>query len=142
LHHAKLIEVIPALYDLSLLREPEDTYARDRDLVAGRSDAPELALVGATHRPTGHYLVPFGDHILDCAMKVGEGPTELAYEPLDILGSALLRVAVRLMGDVSGEDLVHQVQVPLVTDLFDVAPESGLFSSTDILFLLSLVISP
>jgi hypothetical protein len=48
-------------------------------------------------------------------------------EALDILGAALERRPVGLVGDVAAvEDLVGKLQVALVADLLDVTPEDGL----------------
>ena len=56
-------------------------------------------------------------------MEVGEGLAELADESLDVLGAAFFGVHVGLVGEVAVEDLLHQVQLPLVAHLFDVAPK-------------------
>src|SRR3712207_8205039 len=52
-HHAKLVEVVPALHHLTFLREPEDADPRDVQLLARGRYAPELASVGAAHPPAG-----------------------------------------------------------------------------------------
>src|SRR5215203_3084003 len=126
LHHAQLVHVVPTFHHFALLGEPEDAYPRNHHLIASGSDASELALVGAASLPTGNDLVPFGYLILDNAMKIGEGLTELAHELFDVLGATFQSSAVGLVGDVPVEDLVRQVEVPLVRDLFDVAPKDGL----------------
>src|SRR5215204_287586 len=126
LHHAQLVHVVPTFHHFALLGEPEDAYPRNHHLIASGSDASELALVGAASLPTGNDLVPFGYLILDNAMKIGEGLTELAHESLDVLGATFQGSAVGLVGDVPVEDLVRQVEVPLVRDLFDVAPKDSL----------------
>src|SRR5215213_7977003 len=126
LHHAQLVHVVPTFHHFALLGEQEDAYPRNHHLIASGSDASELALVGAASPPTGNDLVPFGYLILDDAMKIGEGLTELAHESFDVLGATFQGSAVGLVGDVPVEDLVRQVEVPLVRDLFDVAPKDGL----------------
>src|SRR5215211_7693207 len=126
LHHAQLVHVVPTFHHFALLGEPEDAYPRNHHLIASGSDASELALVGAASLPTGNDLVPFGYLILDNTMKIGEGLTELAHELFDVLGATFQGSAVGLVGDVPVEDLVRQVEVPLVRDLFDVAPKDGL----------------
>src|SRR5215211_2625144 len=107
LHHAQLVHVVPTFHHFALLGEPEDAYPRNHHLIASGSDASELALVGAASLPTGNDLVPFGYLILDNAMKIGEGLTELAHESLDVLGATFQGSAVGLVGDVPVEDLVR-----------------------------------
>jgi hypothetical protein len=107
LHHSKLVEVVPALYHLAFIGETEDAYPRYCYLVAGGSDAPELALVGAASSPAGYDLVPLGYLILDGATKIGKGPVELAGEPLDVFRPTLLGETVRLVREVPVEDLIH-----------------------------------
>src|SRR5215203_5701036 len=126
LHHAQLVEVVPALHHLALIGEAEDPRPRNRDPPAGGRDAPKLAPVGPAHRPARHHLVPLGDLVLYGRTEVGEGPAELAHEPLDVLGTPLEDGAVGLVGAVALEDLLRQVQVTLVADLLHVAPERGL----------------
>jgi hypothetical protein len=76
--------------------------------------------------PAGHHLISFGYLLLYGGPEVGEGRAELSDELFNVLGAALQRAAVGLVGDVVGEDLVHQLQISLITDLFDVTPEDGL----------------
>jgi hypothetical protein len=59
-------------------------------------------------------------------MVIGEGVVELAYEPLDVLWTALEGATVWLVGYVAIEDLVHYLQVALVPSLLQVTPEGGL----------------
>jgi hypothetical protein len=106
LHHAQFIKVIPAFHHLALIREPEDAYPRYRYLIAGGSDAPELALMGAASSPAGYYLVSLGYLILDIATQVGEGLAKLADEPLNVFGPTLFCTPVCLMRDISVKDLV------------------------------------
>jgi hypothetical protein len=61
--------------------------------------------------------------ILNNGTKVWEGLVKLAGKPFDVLGTAFLGVPVGLVGDVPVENIVHQVQIPLVAHLFDVAPK-------------------
>src|SRR5918994_7891050 len=87
---------------------------------------PELPAVGPAHPPAGDHLVALGDLVLYLGVEVGEGFLELAREPLDVLGAALQHGAVGLVGEIVVEDLIHQIQLPLVAHLLDVAPENGL----------------
>ena len=82
--------------------------------------------MGAPKRKAVHHLVPFCYLVLDAEAEVVEGLLELGLEALYVLGAALERRAVGLVGEVSLEELVHQLQVALVGDLLDVTPEDGL----------------
>src|SRR5215218_6477984 len=106
-NNAQLLHHVPTFDHFALLGEPEDAYPSNHHLIASGSDASELALVGAASLPTGNDLVPFGYLILDNAMKIGEGLTELAHESLDVLGATFQGSAVGLVGDVPVEDLVR-----------------------------------
>ena len=125
-HDAELVVGVQALHHLSLRGEAEDADPIDLHLLARGCDAPELALVGTAHPPTGHHFVPSAIWSSNGGMEVAEGGAELAHEPFDILGAALAHRPVGLAGDVAIEDLVGNLQVPLVADLLDVAPEDGL----------------
>ena len=114
MHQAQLIEAVPAFYYLAFFREPKDGCPGYCNPIAGWGGPSELTLVGAASPPAGNYLVSLGYLVFYSRMKVGECLAELADEPLDILGPTLLCMAVRLMGDVSTEDLIHHIQLPLL----------------------------
>src|SRR4029453_17228993 len=124
-HHPALVGVVPALHYLAL-GEAEDADAGDLQRVACGRDAPELSPVGPANRPAGDNLVAFGDLVFDLGVEVGEGFVELAHEPLYVLGTSLQRGAVGLVSEVAVEDLVRQLQLPLVAHLLYVAPEDSL----------------
>src|SRR5918992_526964 len=125
-HQVELVVGVPALDHLAFRGEAEDADAVDLHLLSCGSDPPELAFVGAANLPAGHHLVPFGDLLLYGGMEVGESVVKLAHEPLDVFGAALEDRPVWLVGEVAIEDLVRKLQVPLVGDLLDVAPEGSL----------------
>jgi hypothetical protein len=67
----------PAFHHLAL-GDAQHVDARDRHLLAGRSYAHQLSLVGAACRPAADHLVPFGDDLLGGDLKIGEGAAEYA----------------------------------------------------------------
>ena len=136
--HAELVQAVPALYDLTLFRETEDTYACDRDPSAGGRDSPELACVGDVQRPAGHHFVPFPDHVLHDVLDLREGGAVLLDELLDVFGAALQSGAVGLVGEIRlGEDLVRDVQLLVLQTSSMYRRKVSLFLSTDIPLLLS-----
>ncbi len=60
LHHAQVVEFAPVFHDLAI-GNTQNVYPRNRYPVAGRSDAHELPLMGATHVHTSYYLISLGD---------------------------------------------------------------------------------
>ena len=89
-------------------------------------DAPKLPSMGSAHPPAGGYLIALSDHVLDGGVEVWETLSELAHEPLYVLGPALQHRTIGLMGQLPVEDLVRQVEVALVTYFLDITAKDCL----------------
>src|SRR5918994_1136658 len=135
-HQSELVEIVPGLHHLALRGEAEDGDYLDFHLLAAGRHVPELSFLGASQRYAIDDLVPFCDLLVDADAPVGEGQAKLRAEPLYVLGAALERRAVCLVGDIAVEDLVRYVQVTPVSDLLDVTPEDGLVLFSGHVFLL------
>ncbi len=72
LQQAQIIVAIPLLYYLAVC---DTVYGDALELCllpSGRAKLLYLSLVSTAYRPAGDYLVPFGYHILNGCVQVGE----------------------------------------------------------------------
>src|SRR5215212_5968099 len=82
--HAQLVDVAPVLDHLAV-SNAQDVYPRNRYLIAGGSNAYELALMSATNPQTSYHLISLGDHVFYVHLKVGEGSMHRGDELLEAL---------------------------------------------------------
>ena len=124
-----VVGVAPVLYDLAA-RDVEYVDSGHLHPFARRSDALELAQVGATHGHAGRDLIALGDQVLDGDAHVGEGRAHLAGKLLEGVEELDLSVFFGYGGAfvierVGVDDLVRQVEVARGDDLVDL-PRDGL----------------
>src|SRR5829696_9314724 len=93
-HQSELVEIVPGLHHLTLLREAVDGDCLEFHLLASGRHVPKLSLVGAAKRYAVDHLVPFCELLVNADAPVGEGRAILLGEALYVLGAALERRAV------------------------------------------------
>jgi hypothetical protein len=70
---------------LPAVLDPEQIDPVGGGLLPGCGDADELALVGAGVGDPGGHQLPFGDHVVDLGVQVGERLVDHAKELLGLL---------------------------------------------------------
>jgi hypothetical protein len=139
LQRAQIIVSLPLL-DYLVSFKTVDGDAFERHLPAsGRAKLLRLSLVSAAYGVAADHLVPFGYHILDTDVDVGEGLEERADELLGLLVAS--DVLIRFVPDEVGRvELFDEIWVPLANDLLPRTSCQGaraLFSCSDMPLLLS-----
>ena len=84
LQQAQIIVAIPLLYYLAPLDAVYGDALELCLLPSGRAKLLYLSLVSTAYRPAGDCLVPFGYHVLNGCVHVGEGRNERGGESLKL----------------------------------------------------------
>ena len=113
-HQPERVELLPAGDDLRPA-EAEDRAARPGDLVAGRRDAVEVALVGPRQRARDEDVVALADDLVDLEPEVRERGQERHRQFLELGRTVeVLEARAAVAREVGGEQFVEEVVVALV----------------------------
>ena len=113
------------LGELPVRPDPVDLDAGEGDLLAGRADAGELALMGAVAGDALDDPVAFGDLVFHDRVEIGED-TLSQRQPADQAREAGRGLAAGdVVNAVGGDELIGDGEVALVEDLLDDAAGAG-----------------
>jgi hypothetical protein len=123
LENAEAIRLVPD-FDSFPSRKTADAHPSHRYLLACCGELHrrrrEITGVGPTPAIAHHYLVSFGDQILNRHMEVGVGAADLG-EPLCVVSDGANVGDIRIMVDPVGViQLIGERQIPLVQGLLEV----------------------
>lgn len=125
-HKPQLVKVVPFLLNNLAVCNPRKLHTGYGDLLAGRGDAHKLTQVRASERYADYDPVPFGDHLLDGEVDVGEGRAEPGDGFPGALGARLAVADQTVAAKLGCENLARQAQVPPVEDLLEETEHDGL----------------
>jgi hypothetical protein len=110
LPQARCIVFVPALYypALSYTEDANNFYLYP---LARRANSSKLTLMSSARAPAACHPVPFGYHIFNHAVAVGECCEPFLDEPLYVLTSNQLGVGGGVVDVVGSEDLISYVWV-------------------------------
>lgn len=94
--------------------------------MAAEGDVFQPAFVRTPSRDASHYLVPFGDLILNGEMEIGEGGADRSDVSLFAMKAGRLAVRGTVVDIVGGDQLVRYGHVALVVALFKPTADEGL----------------
>jgi hypothetical protein len=113
---AQIIVSLPLLNYLAILEAVDGDAFKLHLSASGRAKLLCLSLVGAAYGVAAYHLVPFGYHILDAYVDVGEGFEERGYELFGLLLAS--DVSIRFVPHELGRvELFDELWVPLADDL-------------------------
>lgn len=105
------VAFIPTFY-YPAIRYTEDAYSFYLYPLASRAECSKRALMSSGRDPAACHSIPFGYHIFEHAVAVGEGCKPLIDEPLDVLAFSQFRVRRGMVNVIGSKDFVGYICVP------------------------------
>src|SRR5260370_1907076 len=130
-------ELSPRAYDVEVgslfhypaVGDPKDLVPGYHHVLAGwrgpQSSGP-ASLVGSAKCVAAHHHVPFGDHVLNGEMAIGEGREERDGNVIVFLLVQRTRTAWKVTSVVGGEEILSEDPFPLIQELFEIPTRDSL----------------
>ena len=103
--------------------DPKDLVSAYRHVLAswgGPQSRCPASLVGSAKCVAAHHLVPFGDHVLNVEMAIGEGREERDGDVIVFLLVQRTRTAWKVTSVGGGEEILSDDPFPLIQELVEI----------------------